>query len=67
MERYRVYVMDSEGHINDPPEVIDCPDDEAAVARARQMLDGRVIEVWHGARRIVSLGPTRAPPLDGRE
>jgi hypothetical protein len=41
MEQYRVYILDAEGHVNDPPEVIECPDDGAAIEQARQLLDGR--------------------------
>lgn len=45
MEQYRVYVLDADGHVRDPPDVIECPDDGAAIEQARQRLDGRVIEV----------------------
>ena len=31
MEQYRVYVLDAEGHVRAPPEVIECPDNGAAI------------------------------------
>ena len=66
MEQYRVYVLDADGHVHDPPQVIECPDDEAAIEQARQLLNGRVIEVWHGSRRVISLAPTRpSSPIVG--
>lgn len=59
MEQYRVYVLDAEGHVRAPPEVIECPDDGAAIEHARQLLDGHAIEVWNFSRRIITLAPTR--------
>lgn len=35
----------------------ECENDEAAVKEARQLLDGKVIEVWEQARCIVRLDP----------
>jgi hypothetical protein len=63
MEQYRVYVLDAEGHVQDAPEVIECPDDGAAIETARQLLDGHVIELWNGSRRVISLAPTRPSPI----
>ncbi len=57
MEQYRVYVLHADGHVHDPPQVIECPDDGAAIEQARQLLDGRVIEVWHHSRRVITLEP----------
>jgi hypothetical protein len=66
MQQYRVYVLDAEGHILGPPEVLECPDDRATIEQARQLLDGRVIEVWKSSRRIISLAPTRpSSPIVG--
>ena len=65
MEKYRVYVLDAEGHVQDPPEVIECSDDGAAIEQASQLLDGRVIEVWKGSHRVISLTPTRPSPIVG--
>jgi hypothetical protein len=54
---YRIYTFDKGGHVREPPKVIECQDDEAAVKEAKQLLDGKLIEVWEKARRIVRLDP----------
>jgi hypothetical protein len=54
---YRIYTIDQHGHIAGPPGVIDAPDDEAARATAKQQLDGHVIELWIGSRRIAKFDP----------
>jgi hypothetical protein len=33
------------GHVREPPKIIDCQNDEAAVKEAKQLLDGKLIEV----------------------
>ena len=64
MEYCRVYVLDAQGHINDPPEVIECLDDRRRSNRAANFLDGRVIEVWNRSRRVISLArPARVALL----
>jgi hypothetical protein len=43
MPDYRTYVLDKDEHIN--TELVVCPD-AAVIDRAKQLLDGRSIEVW---------------------
>lgn len=57
MEQYRVYALDADGHLCGPSEVIECPDDGAAIEQARELLDGRAIEVWNRSRRVITLEP----------
>ena len=57
MPDYRLYVLSDDGHITQPPKVINCPDDAAAVARAKQLLDGHAIEIWQAARHLGRLDP----------
>ena len=52
MPSYRVYKVDPEGHIAEPPWVIECEDDEQAMLAAGRYLDGKSLEVWDGSRRI---------------
>jgi hypothetical protein len=61
---YRFYVLDKDDHVREPPHVFECPDDEATVEKAAQLLNGRVIEVgitlvsssgWN--RRVNSASP----------
>ena len=46
MANYRFYVLDKDDHVRKPPQVFECRSDEAAVEKAVQLLNGRVIEVW---------------------
>lgn len=57
MLAYRVYVVDRDGHVKDVPRVIECKDDEEAILRAKQLLDGHPIEIWEGARVVAKLAP----------
>jgi hypothetical protein len=57
MPTYRIYTFDEGGHIQEPPKVIECEYDEAAVKEAKQLLNGKPIEVWEKARRITRLDP----------
>lgn len=56
MPEYRLYVVKN-GHISEPPKVIECGDDSEVIEHARQLLDGATIEVWELARRVARLEP----------
>lgn len=49
---YRIYFLDPEGHIFQPPVIIHCATDEEAAEKARQYIDGKDIQVWEQARLI---------------
>jgi hypothetical protein len=51
---YRVYTLDADGHIVRRTEIC-CPDDDAALERAKNLADGHAVELWEGARLIVLL------------
>ena len=57
MPTYRIYTFDKGGHIQESPKVVECQDDKAAVKEAQRLLNGKLIEVWEKARRIVRLDP----------
>jgi hypothetical protein len=57
MANYRIYVLDKDDHVREPPRVFDCHDDEAAVEKAAQFLNGQAIEVWDHSRRVARLEP----------
>jgi hypothetical protein len=46
---YRVFVVDPDGHVMGPSNVISCETHEEALAEARHYLNGNSIEIWHGA------------------
>jgi hypothetical protein len=55
MPEYRLYRVDKEGHIQEPPVIVDCEDDDAAVAQAKQYVDGVEVQVWDRTRRVAVL------------
>jgi hypothetical protein len=57
MAQYRIYTLTADEHIRTPPEVIECADDEAAVRRAKHILDGHAVEVWQLGRQVIRLEP----------
>lgn len=54
MQDYRVFVIGGDGKITQAIELVSS-DDEAALAASRELIDGRAIELWQGARRVASL------------
>jgi hypothetical protein len=56
MPTYRIYTLEG-GHVREPPKIIECQNDDAAVNEAKQLLDGKLIEVWEQARFIIRLDP----------
>lgn len=57
MRQYRVYLIDKAGHVAGPPQIISCEDDEAAVVKAKQYVDGVAVEIWDEGRRVTVLPP----------
>jgi hypothetical protein len=51
MPEYRVFTLGDDGHINGRIE-IDCPNDKAALERAKQFVDGCAVELWDADRFI---------------
>jgi hypothetical protein len=61
---YRVYALGEDGHIKGRTE-IDCPDDDAALERAKNLVDGHAVELWEGSRCIALIdkdGSSKPPP-----
>ncbi len=52
MPTYRLYFLDTDAHISRPPEAFECADDQEAVQKARQLIDGKDLELWDGPRRV---------------
>jgi hypothetical protein len=42
------------------PNIIECENDEAAIEKAHQLLDGLAIEVWEKERKVGRLEPRAA-------
>jgi hypothetical protein len=45
MPTYRLYSFTPDRHGGEPPVTVECEDDEAAIERAKQLLDGQAIEI----------------------
>ena len=56
---YRVYSLEPDGHIYNPPRIIACADDADAEEQSRQLLEANVIEVWRQMRRVAVLTPDK--------
>jgi len=51
MSDYRAFLIGSDGHIFSAV-VVDEPDDWAAIAVAKQLVDGHDVELWQRDRKI---------------
>jgi hypothetical protein len=54
MSDYRAYILDHDGHIHSAKPLV-CDDDDAAIAAAKQLVDGHDVELWQVARKITTL------------
>ena len=52
MVTYRIYRVDKAGKFQGPPIVIECEDDDAALIKAQEYVDGLAAEIWDEARRV---------------
>lgn len=55
---YRVYLLDPDGHIKRAVD-LDCENDRAAEAQAKQLVDHCDVELWQGGRRIALFEPPK--------
>ena len=62
MADYRIFFLDSDGHVRNAVEM-DCENDEAAVAFAQEKFDGRCMELWQLGRMVSRLEATQLAPL----
>jgi hypothetical protein len=53
MAHYRVYLIGPDGRFENAID-LDCPNDDAAKEAARQLVDGRDVELWQRDRQIES-------------
>jgi hypothetical protein len=55
---YRVFFLESDAYITQPPQIIECADDQEAIEKAKQFIDGRDIELWEKSRCVVRFART---------
>ena len=56
MPEYHLYTFDQFGHIK-ARKNLDLPDDQLAIATAKQFVEDRALELWSGANLIVRITP----------
>jgi hypothetical protein len=66
MAQYRIVYITFVGDIETPPEIIECPDDRAAMESAILMTGDRLAEVWEGNRLVIRLAPPGSSDEPGR-
>ena len=53
MPLYRIYQLDENGHVSDPPKIIEARTAAVAIAQAKQMVvDGYDLEIWNESRCV---------------
>lgn len=57
MAAYRLYLLNSEGHVAHRFDLPDYPDDAAAIAYASKAHNPHGIELWEGKRRLAAFPP----------
>ena len=58
MPGYYVYTLGDDGHIIGRQSII-CDSDEEAKERAKQLVDGYLVELWQEARKVARFKPEK--------
>jgi hypothetical protein len=56
MPDYRAYIIGSDGEFQESVP-LDCADDNVAMMKARQLVDGHHVELWQLTRKIARFEP----------
>ena len=62
MPLYRVYTLSKSDHIERPPSIITCANDQEAVEGAKSLMDGNDIELWDGVRFVTRVKAESTDP-----
>ena len=62
MQEYRAYVMGPDGHVQSRAD-IRCDDEAEAIRLAKQLVDGRDIELWQLDRHVETFRHTSERPI----
>jgi hypothetical protein len=58
MATYRIFKFDArDGHALGAPVIVESEKDDDVIEKARQYIDGALIEVWQGKRLVQRLQP----------
>ena len=67
MLEYRFYLIGSDGHITAAPIERRLTDDSAAMAQAKQLVNGCDVEVWQSTRMVAYVTPDGGRPISDGE
>jgi hypothetical protein len=59
MHGFRAYIIGDDGHVKDRVDLM-CADEGEAKHRAKQLVNGQPIELWHLDRKIARFDPPKA-------
>jgi hypothetical protein len=60
MPDYRAYIIGTDGKVQESVP-LDCADDDVAMLKAKQLVDGHHVELWQRTRKIARFGPRTSP------
>jgi len=60
MPEYHLYTLDEYGHIRGRKDLT-LPNEQQAIAQAKQFVDGRAVELWSGTNLIARIDPQSEP------
>jgi hypothetical protein len=49
---YRILFVNVKSHVSRESELLECADDQEAIQKAVQFIDGQDVELWIGARLV---------------
>jgi hypothetical protein len=52
MPLYRIYQLDENGPVSDPPKIIEARTAAVAIGQAKQMVGGYDLEIWNESRCV---------------
>jgi hypothetical protein len=55
MPTYRIYTIGRDRRVSGPAEFVECADDQEAIRKAQQAVNGYDVELWDGPRLVVRL------------
>jgi hypothetical protein len=55
---YRIFVVESDSYITQPPQLVECANDQEAIQCAEQFIDGRDRELWEKSRCVARFART---------
>lgn len=56
VQEYRAYIVDKDGHVTGRIDLL-CENEDDALQRAKQLVDGHAVELWQGKQKIERFEP----------